>query len=338
MTGYSETILKYATDDSHAGQLEEADGTGEVGLAAGELGRKLAVRLTIQVEQDRVKAARYKVFGCGFTIAACAAITRLIEGQRLDEIALLDAAAVDQSLGGLPEERSYCADLAIEALQAALNSAKNNAVSVATSFEASEEAHGPLLTEDDFIYQVLSKSPARAGIEHEDRHVFACLLATAEKEPSPLHQALGLTRHELFKLFTELFPCLDFETLFSEPLLKTGSPPAINSDLLALLQTFVATENDNWKSLLANCLAQAIAARAAHPGHLWIAMGLFERPQLSAAIGRHLPALLAANSKKMRWKRFLFKQLCEESGGLLCKSPLCGDCSDYALCFAPEQE
>jgi len=338
MTGYTETILKYATDNSRSGQLEQADGTGEVGLSAGDLGHKLAVRFTLQVDGNRIKAARYKVFGCGFTIAACAVVAKLIEGQPLDEVALLDAAAVDQNLGGLPEDRNYCAELAVEALQAALDSVKQNAVSVAASFAPAAEAHGPLLTEEDRIYNLLIKSPARPGIEHEDRHIFASLLATAEKEPSPLHQALGLTKQELNNLFTELFPRLDFEALFSAPVKKVFPPPEINPDLQALLQTFVAAENDSRKSLLATCLAQAIAARAAHPGHLWVAMGLFERPQLSAAIGRHLPLLQAANNRGMRWKRFLFKQLCEQNGGQMCKSPVCGDSSDYALCFTPENE
>ncbi len=338
MTGYTETILKYATDDSRSGQLEQADGTGEVGLSAGDLGRKLAVRFTLQVDRDRIKAARYKVFGCGFTIAACAVVAKLIEGQPLDEVALLDAAAVDQSLGGLPEDRNYCAELAVEALQAALDSVKQNAVSVAASFAPAAEAHDPLLTEEDCIYHLLIKSQARPGIEHEDRHVFACLLAAAEKESVPLHQALGLTKRELNQLFATLFPLLDDETLFSDPALKTSSPPEINPDLQTLLQSYVVLEDHNWKSLLANCLAQALAARAAHPGHLWVAMGLFERPQLSAAIGRHLPALLVANKQRMRWKRFLFRQLCEQTGGIMCKSPVCGDCSDYALCFAPENE
>ena len=56
-------------------------------------------------------------------------------------------------------------------------------------------------------------------------------------------------------------------------------------------------------------LARMIAARTARPGHLWVAMGLFERPQLSASIRRLLPSLAAANSQNMRWKRYLFKQV-----------------------------
>ena len=97
-------------------------------------------------------------------------------------------------------------------------------------------------------------------------------------------------------------------------------------------------DDGHGESVVAFWLARCLAARAAHPGHLWVAMGLFERPQLTAAIRRHLPSLAAANNKGMRWKRYLFKEACTLGGGVLCKSPNCGICSDYALCFAPEEE
>ena len=66
-------------------------------------------------------------------------------------------------------------------------------------------------------------------------------------------------------------------------------------------------------------------------------MGLFKRPQLSAAIRRHLPSVFAANNQNMRWKRFFFKQVCDLHGGTLCRTPNCGECSDYALCFAKDE-
>jgi len=84
-------------------------------------------------------------------------------------------------------------------------------------------------------------------------------------------------------------------------------------------------------------LARIIAARAARPGHLWTAMGFFKRQQLSEAIRRHLPTLAKANSQGMRWKRYLFKRVCDMNGGVMCKSPNCGSCSDYSLCFAPDE-
>jgi nitrogen fixation protein NifQ len=105
---------------------------------------------------------------------------------------------------------------------------------------------------------------------------------------------------------------------------------------LRLLFDYLPNDIDGWTPAPSTWLARILAARAARPGHLWAAMGLFARPELTAAIHRHLPALAAANGKGMRWKRFLFKQLCEQEGGLMCKAPDCGVCSDYSLCFGVE--
>ena len=38
----------------------------------------------------------------------------------------------------------------------------------------------------------------------------------------------------------------------------------------------------------------------------------------------------------MKWKKFFYRQLCERSGMLICKSPRCADCVDYRICFGPE--
>jgi len=64
--------------------------------------------------------------------------------------------------------------------------------------------------------------------------------------------------------------------------------------------------------------------------------GLLRALAADRRIRRHLPTLAAANNKGMRWKRYLFKQVCEMNGGMMCKSPNCGDCSDYTLCFAAD--
>ncbi len=338
MTGYSETILKYASDDSRAGTLLQPDGIGEVGLGAEEVGQKLAVRFALQIEQDLIKQVRYQVFGCGFTMAACAAAAELAEGEQLVKVARFDGKTLNQSLGGLPDERSYCADLAIEALQAAVSSIQQKGARVATSIDPRTTEPGALLTADHPVYRALIDSAPAKAISAEDRHLFACLLSIADLESVPLHQALNLSEVMLDTLLLEVFPAVAREQLFANPSLKTATAPEINPEVQNLLLGLVRQDRFGWPQFASLILARMIAARAAHPGHLWVAMGLFERPELSAAIGRHLPSLLAANNKKMRWKRYLFKQVCEMNGGLMCKSPVCGNCSDYALCFAPEDE
>src|SRR5512139_4325464 len=109
---YSDTIRRWAIDARRAGTLAHADGVGEIGLQGGAAGRRLAVRFALRVQDDRVVTARFQVFGCGFTIAACAAAADLAEGRLLAEAVAITPASIDAALGGLPAERGYCADLA----------------------------------------------------------------------------------------------------------------------------------------------------------------------------------------------------------------------------------
>lgn len=332
MTGYTDIIRRYAADERFIGLLDDADGTGEVGLGAEEAGRRLAVRFTLNLDKGAVAAVRFQVFGCGFTIAACAAAAELAEGRPLAEALAIDIAAVNSALGGLPEERSYCSGLAVEALGAALRSAGSGQAVQARLQPAAAEDHGPRVGATDPVYRALVDSPAPAGITADDRHLFACLLAVAAQESTDLSLPLGLDREELAELQATCFPAAILPAIAP----RQPPPPAVNQEVLELLLAHVPTDGPGRPRPDARWLAKALAARAAHPGHLWVAMGLFERPQLTAAIRRHLPTLAAANHQGMRWKRYLFKEVCNRNGGLLCKSPNCGVCSDYAFCFAPD--
>ena len=332
MANYTETIRRWATDDRRAGTLTDADGIGEIGLGKEEAGRRLAVRFTLRVRDDRIETVRYQVFGCGFTIAACAIAAELAEGQGLEAAATITPETISDALGGLPPERDYCAVLAIQALQAAVKSAGNGRRPVAAAI-APDEDHAPLVTTADPVYRLLMDNPAPPGAPAEDRHLFACLLAVAAGESANIAAALGLSDDELSDLLHLYFPAVELGALpWGSVPAATATPPA-NPDLLRLLFDYLPSDTDGWTPAPSLWLARIIATRAAYPGHLWIAMGLLARPELTAAIHRHLPALALANDKGMRWKRFLFKQLCDRTGGVLCSTPDCGECSDYALCF-----
>jgi nitrogen fixation protein NifQ len=66
-------------------------------------------------------------------------------------------------------------------------------------------------------------------------------------------------------------------------------------------------------------------------------MGLPNRSALSELLRVHFPALHAKNAGIMKWKKFLYKQLCEGMNVSVCKAPRCGVCSVYAQCFGPEE-
>jgi nitrogen fixation protein NifQ len=51
----------------------------------------------------------------------------------------------------------------------------------------------------------------------------------------------------------------------------------------------------------------------------------------------NFPELAAKNDQDMKWKKFLYKQLCEAEGLYLCRAPSCNVCIDYPKCYGSEE-
>ncbi len=80
-------------------------------------------------------------------------------------------------------------------------------------------------------------------------------------------------------------------------------------------------------------MAAVISAGCLGSKHLWHDLGLPERPLLSQLFSDYFPDLFALNVSNMRWKRFLYRQLCENGGDYVCRSPSCETCLSYNECF-----
>ncbi len=83
-------------------------------------------------------------------------------------------------------------------------------------------------------------------------------------------------------------------------------------------------------------VAEVIALACLGDNHLWQDLQLGSRAELTALIERHFPRLAARNQPPMKWKKFFYRLLCEREAILICKSPSCAVCTDYAQCFGPE--
>ncbi len=83
-------------------------------------------------------------------------------------------------------------------------------------------------------------------------------------------------------------------------------------------------------------MADLVAAACMGGDHLWEDLGLWSRDDLTTLMGRNFPALARRNDRDMKWKRFLYKQLCAAEGIYVCRSPSCEVCVDYDVCFGPE--
>ncbi|MBI1423315.1 MAG: nitrogen fixation protein NifQ [Gammaproteobacteria bacterium] len=83
-------------------------------------------------------------------------------------------------------------------------------------------------------------------------------------------------------------------------------------------------------------MAQIVVMGCMGGDHLWQDLGLWSRKDLSQLMQENFTALAAKNDRDMKWKKFLYKQLCIAEGIYVCRSPSCEVCPDYAACFGPE--
>jgi nitrogen fixation protein NifQ len=83
-------------------------------------------------------------------------------------------------------------------------------------------------------------------------------------------------------------------------------------------------------------MAHMVAVGCMASDHLWQDLGLWSRKDLTALMRRNFPALAGRNVRDMKWKRFLYKQLCEAEGIYICRAPSGKVCTDYQACFGPE--
>lgn len=84
-------------------------------------------------------------------------------------------------------------------------------------------------------------------------------------------------------------------------------------------------------------MADILVAGCMGSDHLWQDLGLWNRADLSRLMLQNFEPLAKRNDKDMKWKKFLYKRLCESEGIYVCRAPSCEVCADYRQCFGPEE-
>jgi nitrogen fixation NifU-like protein len=113
---YTDKVMDHFTNPRNVGEIQDADGVGMVGNPiCGDV-----MKITIKVEGDKIKDAKFKTFGCGAAIAVSSIVTELVLGKTLDEALELSNKAVADALGGLPPKKMHCSNLGADALKKAI--------------------------------------------------------------------------------------------------------------------------------------------------------------------------------------------------------------------------
>ena len=160
----------------------------------------------------------------------------------------------------------------------------------------------------------------------------ACMIAGWCAGQGVLPDYLGLESEQFIALKNHFFPGCR---------LPEQAPSGSKLDFSRML------EKDDLVNLLKNAgkpgiieidwIIGIIVAGSLGSDHLWQDLGLWSRSQLGAMLQYNFPELAAKNDQDMKWKKFLYKQLCEAEGLYLCRVPSCAVCIDYAKCYGSEE-
>jgi len=124
MSDYSPKVIQHFTKPHNVGVIKDADGVGEVGNPmCGDM-----MKLTISVDKkeeggqivERISDIKFQTYGCAAAIATSSMITDLAMGKTLEEALAITKEDVAEELGGIPNIKMHCSNLAADALREAI--------------------------------------------------------------------------------------------------------------------------------------------------------------------------------------------------------------------------
>src|SRR5271165_1511695 len=114
---YSEQVRDHYENPRNVGSLPNPSGKAVVRSPVDSD----TVLITLQIENDVIQEVKFKCMGCAVAIACSSVATEMVLGKRVEEAYAISKAAVAEKLGGIPEYKMLCSNLAPEAIRNAID-------------------------------------------------------------------------------------------------------------------------------------------------------------------------------------------------------------------------
>jgi nitrogen fixation protein NifQ len=166
-----------------------------------------------------------------------------------------------------------------------------------------------------------------SGLPNDEQ--FGQMIASQMAQAGALPSGLGLNEADYSALLARHFHGNELIFRCTGPV---HDPRALERDDVHALLLEHRAEKDPSEQWMAQIVTTACMAN----DHLWQDLGLWSRDYLSQSMAQNFPGLAAKNIHDMKWKKFLYKKLCEKEGINACRAPSCEYCVDYLKCLGPE--
>jgi nitrogen fixation protein NifU and related proteins len=114
---YSEQVRAHYANPRNVGSISDPSGKSMVKSALdGD-----TVLVTLRIQDNIVQDARFKCMGCAVAIACSSMATEMVLGKPVEEAYGITEASVAEALGGIPEYKMRCSNLAPAAIRNAID-------------------------------------------------------------------------------------------------------------------------------------------------------------------------------------------------------------------------
>jgi nitrogen fixation NifU-like protein len=114
---YNEQVRDHYENPRNAGAVDNASGKAIVRSPVDSD----TVLITLRIENGVIADARFKCMGCAVAIACSSVATEMARGQSVEKAYEITKQSVAEALGGIPEYKMLCSNLAPEAIRKAID-------------------------------------------------------------------------------------------------------------------------------------------------------------------------------------------------------------------------